>query len=305
MNLLITGCSGFVGSYLAEHLLAQNHTIHGTDRVEQNVSGVHMHVLDIRNAEAVVTLVQDIRPDYVYHLAGFSSVRESWLHPDEAQSVNVGGTKNVLDALLHVPPLKKVLVISSGEVYGSPKNNPVSEQDALEPLSPYAQSRVEQETLCATYMDRLPIIISRSFNHTGPGQTHAMVCGSITKQVADMITQDKERILHIRDASVRRDFSDVRDVVRAYSMAMEHCPAGLTFNTCSGRAYSIRDIIDMAIAHVPGKVLIDEQKDAQRKTDIPLLYGSHALLTQHTGWQPIIPFEKTIADMIAYWVERV
>jgi GDP-4-dehydro-6-deoxy-D-mannose reductase len=295
MKALITGINGFVGPYLKEHLLDKKIEINGTDVS----NGVDVDfVIDLLDKQAVYDLVCDVKPDFIFHLAAQSSVKLSFTEPKLTREVNVTGTKNLLDAVKVIVPDSKILVISSADVYGVPDKIPLIENFELNPVSPYGDSRLEQEKLALGY--GLNLVISRSFIHTGPGQKPLFVCSDFAKQIVE-IENGKENVISVGNIDVRRDFTDVRDIVKAYLLALEKCDFNNVYNICSGKIYSIKDILDillnMADEHI--EVRVDQSK--LRGNDIMVLAGDNTKFVNATGWKPEIPIEQTLKDLLDYW----
>ena len=313
VKVLITGATGFVGSHLCEYLLRLGDEVHGTfiyqheldilpDLVRQHVV---LHRCDLSAAEQIPEVLKIVQPERVYHLAAISSVHQSWEGRDRVLRVNLFGWLHLLEALQQYCPETRVLMISSGEVYGKvpETQQPIREMQPLHPLNPYAASKAAQELLCYPYIHayQLPIVIVRPFNHTGPRQVPNFVCPDLTKQIAEIEKGLREPVIAVGNLDVRRDFSDVRDVVRAYHLALEHGPVGAPVNVASGKAWMIRDILAILLqfSHVPIEIRPDP--DRLRPSDVPLMLGDFTRLKQQTGWQPEIPFEETLLSALEYW----
>ncbi|MFH1409358.1 MAG: GDP-mannose 4,6-dehydratase [Nanoarchaeota archaeon] len=293
MKVIITGSSGFVGPWLRRAF--SEHDVVGIDRHDAE------HVADILDFGEMKAVFSQEKPEWVVHLAAQSSVARSWEHPEETMNVNVEGTRNVLDAAGDA----KVLVIGSAEVYGIPQILPITEDHTLTPISPYGQSRKAQEKLVQEYIHRgKNIVISRSFSHTGPGQLPQFVCSEFAKAIAEIENGDREEIIKTGDGSIKRDFTDVRDIVVAYRLALEKARPGV-YNICSGRSYSIRDILDRLLEHSSADVKIVEDETKIRKADIPDLCGDAGKFNKETGWKPEIRFSQTLKDLLEYWRQHL
>ncbi|MBI2664915.1 GDP-mannose 4,6-dehydratase [Candidatus Woesearchaeota archaeon] len=301
MKAFVTGISGFAGKYLAAHLLEKNYEVYGIDRSGAEIKGCEAEVCDILDAEKVAAIVEKIKPDAIFHLAALSSVSKSFQTAADTRRVGVEGTRNLLNAVVAARISPVVLVVSSLQVYGTPDELPVTENAELRPASPYAETKVAQEKLCSKY--DLKIVISRSFNHTGPGQSPEFVWPSFAKQIAE-IEKGKRSEIKVGNLDVERDFSDVRDIVRAYALAVEKCPPGI-YNICSGQAYSIGKMLDKLISFSTAEIKIAVDKRRLRKIDVPKLYGSNEKFLKATGWKPEIEFEQTLKDVLEYWREMV
>ncbi len=304
MKAFITGVSGFVGKYLAEHLLRNGFEVCGIDRKGAEIKGCKIEVCDILDKERLSAVVESAKPDAIFHLAALSSVSKSFEAAKETKRVNVEGTRNLLDAVAEAKISPVILVISSLQIYGKPDTLPIKEDAPLRPASPYAESKAEQEKLCMEYSKKLKIIISRSFNHTGPGQSDDFVWPSFAKQIAE-IEAGKRKELSVGNLDVERDFSDVRDIVKAYLLAIQKCKPGEVYNICSGKAYNIGKMLDVMKSYSTEKIEVAVDGARVRKKDVPALYGDNSKFTRATGWKPQIPFEKTLKDILEYWRKRV
>lgn len=299
VKALVTGASGFVGRHLVAHLEACGDEVIGVDRATDG--------LDITDSAAVRDVFAAVRPDVVYHLAGWADVGASWSHPVEAFRVNAEGTLNVLGAAKDYD-VSRVVAVSSADVYGivTPEELPLTEDSPLRPASPYAASKVAADYLGlqAWLGRRLPVMRVRAFNHLGPGQTDRFVAPALASRVA-RAEREGGSLLRVGDLSARRDFTDVRDVVRAYRLLMEHGEPGEVYNVCSGTDMAVQDLADrlVAMAEVPLRLEVDP--DLLRPVELPVLRGSHDRLTAATGWEPEISIEQTLVDLLGDWRARV
>lgn len=262
--------------------------------------------LDLLDADAVRRAVADEQPDVVFHLAALASVARSWEDPRGVLIGNVEMTLNLLEAVRLEAPGAQVLHASSGEVYGDPQRLPLGEEAPLRPQNPYATSKAACDLLAAQYADGhdLHVVRTRAFNHAGPGQPDDYLIGTLTRQVAEAeAAGDGEAVLRTGNPDSRRDFTDVRDVVRAYAAAARLEPAA--YNVCSGRAASVRDLIELleAAARVPVRHELDPQR--MRAHDVPEVRGSAERLREASGWTPEIPLEQTVADALEDWRRRL
>ncbi len=264
---LITGASGFVGPYLWKELEEHGYDVTGFDLSGDNNKIIHC---DITNADLVYKIISEEKPDVIFHLAGFSSVAKSFGNPDLCMKINVDGTKNLLEAVVKAGLKSKILIISSAEVYGKPKKIPIDENHSLNPLSPYGESRVKQEIIAFSY--DLPVIISRSFNHTGEGQPDIFVIPSFKKQVEEA---ENEGIVYVGNLDVIRDFSDVKDVVKAYRVLVEKGTMGEIYNVGSGNGYKLRDVLDKIIKASGKNLNVKVDTERYRKSDIPELVADN------------------------------
>jgi GDP-4-dehydro-6-deoxy-D-mannose reductase len=293
----ITGLNGFVGGFLAAELKE-----HGFE-----VSGLPAGV-DICDLPSLKEHLRRARPDVVYHLAAFSHVGESWQNPEEALRVNAIGTFEVLRAVAELGLGARVVVASSAEVYGrAPAGElPLREEAPLRPLTPYAASKVAAEflSLQAFLSEGTPVVVVRPFNHAGPRQSERFVVSAICKRVVEAKREGRRRIT-AGNLESRRDYTDVRDVVRAYRLLASEGEPGQVYNVCSGRSFAVKEIIEMAATIASWEVEVEVTPHLVRSTDVPELLGSYEKLHRDSGWRPSIGFEDTLRDVIRYWEEEL
>ena len=295
---LIIGINGFVGSYLRQYLIDNGFSVDGMDL---SSGGFVDYSVDIRDSKQVLGAVQKSKPDVIFHLAAQSSVSASLLKPELTNEVNVEGTRNILDVVKAVVPNAKVIVAGSADVYGVPDNVPVKEDVELKPVSPYGKSRFEQEKLILGY--KLNCIILRLFPHIGPGQSPIFAVSNFAKQLSE-IELSGEGTLKTGDLSVRRDISDVRDVVKAYLSAIDNCECNTPYNVCSSHAYELREV-DILLSNSEAKVEVVQEKGRLRKNDIPVMLGDNSKFFSATKWRPEIPINDTLRDVLNYWRNMV
>ncbi|MCP3682746.1 MAG: NAD-dependent epimerase/dehydratase family protein [bacterium] len=302
MKSLITGVGGFVGPHLVNQLVSEGDTVFGFDRNKSEIKNCETYSCDITNKADVLDKIIKIKPDKIFHLAGQSSVEKSWDIPDITKKVNVEGTRILLDAVIRAKISPKILIVSSAEVYGSPKKTPIKETQPVNPESPYAESRVEQEKLAMEYYKKgLHIIISRSFNHSGPNQPPVFVCSDFAKQIVEIERNNQEPIMHVGNLDVKRDFTDVRDVVIAYSLALKKAPFGEIYNICSGNAHFIRELLGILISSSKMDIQVKQEEDRIREKDSPILEGDNSKFKAATNWKPKIQVESMLKDILEYW----
>jgi GDP-4-dehydro-6-deoxy-D-mannose reductase len=292
VRVLVTGGGGFAGRHLTEHLTALGHDVVAPSHAE----------LELRDAEAVRRAVAEAAPGSVFHLAALASVARSWKEPRETLVGNLEMTVNLLEAVRAEAPDARVVHASSGEVYGRPSRLPLDEEAPLRPQNPYATSKAACDLLAGQYADayELQVTRTRAFNHAGPGQPDDFVVGTLTRQVAEAEARgDAEAVLRTGNPDARRDFTDVRDVVRAYVVAADLVPD--VYNVCSGRTASVRDLVELlrGLARVPLRHELDPAR--VRPHEVPEVRGSAELLRSAGGWAPEIPLERTLADALDYW----
>ena len=292
MKALVTGASGFVGRHLVEHLAASGDEVARCDRVHGGI--------DICDAGAIASLVRSEAPDAVYHLAGWADVGGSWSEPVEAFRANAEGTLNVLLACADAGGAR-VLSVGSADVYGrvTEAELPLREDAPLRPVSPYAASKVAADFLgLQAFLGRgLGVIRVRAFNHLGPGQTDRFVAPALATRIARNEVEGGE-VVPVGNLSPRRDFTDVRDVVRAYRLLVERGEPGEVYNVCSGRDIAVQQLAEMLVAIAERPMRLEPDPDLQRPVDIPVLRGDNARIRAATGWQPEIPMEQTLADLL-------
>ena len=318
MKVLITGITGFVGSHLAEYVLSleDEHEIFGICRWRSrrdNTGDIEGRVpfleCDLRDASSVRTLIDEVRPDRIFHLAAQSYVPSSWNSPAETITNNIICQLNIFEAMRETGCDALIQIAGSSEEYGlvHPDETPITEDNPLRPLSPYAVSKVAQDTLAYQYHQSYGIkaIRTRAFNHTGPRRGEVFVTSNFAKQIAEIEAGLRDPILHVGDLTPRRDFTDVRDIVRAYWLCLEHCTPGEVYNIASGKAYHIREILDLLLSHSDREIEVREDPARLRPSDVPLLLGDNTRFCEATGWKPEIPFEQTAKDLLDYWKERV
>jgi GDP-4-dehydro-6-deoxy-D-mannose reductase len=317
MKVLITGLTGFVGSHLADHLVARGDLeIYGTyrwrsrmDNVEQLRGKVQFVECDLRDAGAVRRMLVQVRPARVFHLAAQSYVPTSWLAPSETITGNVLQQLNLFEAARDLALDARFQIAGSSEEYGRvlPDEVPIREENPLRPLSPYAVSKVTQDVLAYQYWmsHRLHTVRTRGFNHTGPRRGEVFVTSSFAKQIVEVEKGQREPVIRVGNLEAIRDFTDVRDMVRAYWLALEHGEPGEVYNIASGRGYTMRQVLDtlLDLAHV--KVEVREDPARLRPSDVQVLLGDASRLRRISGWEPTIPFDVTMKDLLEYWRQRV
>ncbi len=308
---LITGVSGFVGGYLAQAALREGYTsVHGTcfGDAENVMPGVpiELHELDMLDSPGVEALIAKLKPARIFHLAALSSPALSWRKPELTFDINVKGTLHVLEAIREHAPKTGALLVGSGDQYGDtplPENCMVSEALPMRPVTPYAASKAAQDSLGRVYAKAygLNIVMTRSFNHAGPRQTAAFVLSSFAKQIAAIERGRSEPVLYVGNLDARRDFTDVRDVARAYVALAEKGVPGEAYNVGSGNAYDIRDLLERLLALSAARIEIRRDPARMRPSDTPLLACDNTKLCAATGWKPEIHIEQTLLDILNYW----
>ncbi len=296
---LVTGALGFVGRHLVAHLEAMGDHVTSVDRADGSI--------DITDGDSVHDVVEEVRPEVVYHLAGWADVGGSWAHPVEAFRANAEGTLNLLGACREVG-VHRLLSVSSADVYGKVRapELPLTETSPLRPVSPYAASKVAADFLAMqAWLGRgMPVLRVRAFNHLGPGQSDKFVAAALASRIARNEVEGGE-VITIGDLSARRDFTDVRDVVRAYRLLVERGEPGEVYNVCSGVDISVQELADQLLARAERTMRFEVDPDLLRPVEVPVLRGDHGRLTAATGWEPKIPLARTLDDLLEDWRARV
>lgn len=318
MRVLITGITGFVGSHMAEFALTQGAEVFGACRWRSNTENIdhiqdRIQVIeaDLRDMSSVQEMLAKAKPDYIIHLAGQSYVFASWHAPAETLTTNAIGQINLLEAIRHSgAEFPRMLIACSSEEYGLVREEdlPLTENTPLQPLSPYAVSKVAQDFLGFQYSRNygIPCFRVRAFNHEGPRRGESFVTSTFAKQIAAIEAGLQEAVLMVGNLKARRDYTDVRDIVRGYWMVVEQGGPGEVYNLCSGKAWAVQEILDFFLAESTVKgIEVREDPARLRPSDMPLIVGSPEKIHSQTGWKPEIPFEQTLRDVLNYWRDRV
>ena len=317
MRLLITGITGFVGSHMAEFALSRGVEVFGsarwrsrTENVEHLRGKVHLVECDLRDPASVRRLLIAAAPTHLIHLAAQSFVGTSWHTPAETLSTNTVCQVNLLECIRELKITPRFLVIGTSEEYGLvyPDEVPIKETNPLRPLSPYAVSKVAQDLMGFQYFRSygLPIIRTRAFNHEGPRRGDVFVTSNFARQVAEIEAGLHPPTIHVGDLKPRRDYSDVRDIVRGYWMLLERGEPGEVYNLCSGRSWLIQQVLDFFLEHSTQKgITVEVDPERLRPSDVMVLEGDPGKIKRAVGWEVEIPFEQTLTDLLAYWRQRV
>lgn len=305
---------GFAGSYLAELLLRETHWhLIGVSRStegERASSRVQWWRLDLRDPDGIRRLMKYERPDLVIHLAAQSHVPTAWKDPWGTFENNVRGQINLLEAILSNKLTPRVLIVTSNEVYGAPalsSDLPFTEASPLRPNNPYGVSKAAQDLCALQYhlSHRLDVVVARPFNHIGPGQREHFVVSDFARQIALIEAGKQEPVMRLGNMAAQRDFTDVRDVARAYLALIRFADGGRAYNVCSGTPRSIQSILDLMFSMTSARITVETDPARFRPVDTPISYGDPSRLREATGWTPAIPFEQTIADVLNDWRARV
>jgi len=312
MRVLVTGISGFVGSHLAEYLLSQGQEVYGivrwrskTENIDHIKDQLHLLNADIRDGYSLYAAFAEAKPECLFHLAAQSFVKESWNAPLETLSTNVLGTCNVLEAVRSACPEATVVVAGSSEEYGlvKPDETPIKETNPLRPMSPYGVSKVGTDLLGRLYHMSygMQVIVARPFNTTGPRRGEVFATSNFAKQIAEIEILGKEPIIRVGNLEALRDWTDVRDMTRAYWLAATKCEPGEVYNICSGRTWKVRTMLEMLLSLSKVKVTTQQDPARMRPSDVPVLHGDASKFKLLTGWSPTIPLEQTMSDLLDYW----
>jgi GDP-4-dehydro-6-deoxy-D-mannose reductase len=314
VRALVTGAGGFVGKHLIAHLLDNTDwRIFRTTRSQGRETGDSERVstlsCDLLDAAHTVEVVERVAPDFVFHLAAQSNVQLAFKDPEGTFTGNVVGQLNLLAALRTVVPNARILVACSSEQYGlvRPEDIPIGEDTPFRPNNPYAVSKIAQDALALQHFLSWgqQTIRVRAFNHIGPGQSENFVASAFARQVARIEAGLQEPVLHVGNLEAERDFTDARDMVRAYLLAITQGEPGEVYNIGSGKAHTIQSLLDAFLSGSKVAVEVRQDPARMRPSDIPVLVCDATRFNQRTGWAPRIPLEQTLRDILDYWRERV
>lgn len=313
-KVLITGITGFAGSYLAEYLISKKkYSVAGTYLFDDSLINVNkikdkidLLKIELSRKENVFKLVKDEAPSLIFHLAALTSPFDSFKNPAETLMNNISLQINLLEAVREFNLFKtRILIVSSADIYGLVKkeNLPINEQTPLTPTSPYSVSKIAQDFLGLTYFlsYNLKIIRVRPFNHIGPRQSPQFVVSSFAKQIAEIEKGKRKPILRVGNLEAKRDFTNVKDMVRAYKAIMEKGKFGDVYNIGSGTSYKISDILDKLVSMSSSKIKIEKEEGLLRPSDNPELVCDATKFVKLTGWKPEISIEETLKDTLDYW----
>lgn len=315
-RVLVTGVTGFAGSHLVDYMLERGDSeIVGiqrwrsrTENIEHFADRITLLECDLRDASSTRDTLEKVRPDWIFHLAAQSFVPTSWTAPTESLTTNLIGQVNLFEAVRKLGMQCRIQIACSSEEYGLvlPDELPIKETNPLRPLSPYAVSKVGQDLLGYQYWMswKVDCVRTRGFNHEGPRRGPVFVASDFAKQIADIEKGRKPPVISVGNLEARRDFTDVRDMVRAYWLALEKCEPGEVYNISTGSAWTIRKVLDHLLSLTKTKIEVKQDPARLRPSDVPVLIGDNSRFVKATGWQPTIPFEQTLRDMLEYWRAR-
>jgi GDP-4-dehydro-6-deoxy-D-mannose reductase len=316
VQVFITGAGGFVGGHLVDHLLRQpGATLHaavlkppGENRALDG-RPITQHRLDLRDPVAVRALLDDVRPDRIFHLAALADVAQSFKRPWDTLENNILAQVNVLEAVRQLGLETRLLIVSSAEVYGAAgaTRDPLDENHPFAPTNPYSVSKVTQDMLGLEYFlaHRMPIIRARPFNHIGPGQGGGFVSADFASQIAAIEAGQREPVMFVGNLAAERDFTDVRDVVRAYDLMLTLGEPGEVYHVCSEKGYSVQYLLDTLLSYSTARIEVRQDPALMRPVDVPRRVGDASRLRQRTGWEPRIPFEQSLLDILNDWRQRM
>ncbi len=318
MKALITGTTGFAGSHLVEYLLAHQPEVEifGIRRWRSPMENI-AHLLDqltlvetdLRDYHSVYRMLEKIKPDIIFHLAAQSFVPTSWNAPAATLETNVVGQTHLFEAVRSLSLDPVIQIACSSEEYGlvHPDETPIGENNDLRPLSTYAVSKIAQDYPGYQYFQSygLKVVRTRGFNHTGPRRGDVFVTSNFAKQLACIKAGLAEPVIWVGNLSAMRDFTDVRDMVRAYWLAATKGKPGEAYNIATGKAIIIRDLLERLIELTDVEVEIREDPERMRPSDVEILIGDSSKFRADTGWEPEIPFDQTLRDIVEYWRQRI
>lgn len=304
---LITGINGFVGTHLKNHLLQLGYDVYGIVKPDSDSNHDNQNFpCDIQNFSELQNVIEKTSPDYIYHLAALTSPAESFKNPGDTVVTNILGQLNILEAVKRLQLMEtRVLVVSSAEVYGAAdeKDLPMDEDTPLKPRSPYAVSKIAQDYLGYQYFHSQGVkaIRVRPFNNIGPFQAPVFAVSSFAKQIADIEKGKMEAVLRVGNLDAKRDFTDVRDAVRAYVLLLEKGEPGEVYNIGSGKSHRMQEILDILLSYSETNIIVEKDPELMRPGEIPELLCDNSKLRLVTGWIPEISIETTLKDILDYW----
>lgn len=314
MRVLITGATGFVGNHLTTHLHTSHPDaiIYGTKLFDTEKSNQHIETtyrIDLKDYKRVRDMLAECQPDFIYHLAAQAFVPRSFEDPWETLENNIRSQLNLIQACLELDIRPRMLIISSAEIYGAvdAAKMPITVDTPMRPTNPYSVSKVTQDMLGLQFFlsHDLPIMRARAFNHIGPGQNPRFVAPAFATQIAKIEVNQQEPFIYVGNIEAQRDFTDVRDIVRAYQLITEKGQPGQAYNVASGKAYSIQYLLDTLLSYSDIEIEVRVDEDRLRPVDVPVILGDYSQLNHDTGWKPTIPFEGTLKDVLDDCRQRI
>lgn len=315
MKAFVTGINGFAGSYLAEALIGAGHTVGGTvftgtstENISHIIGDLQLFQLDLTDKKALDSVFKSYNPEMIFHLAGVSSVKDSFENPRKTFNINVIGSLNVLEAVKSIVPHAKSLLVSSGDVYGESLLSGMLTNEEVKPIpsSPYGVSKVALDMLGRVYARsyNLNVVIARPFSHIGPRQTDDFFIPTVATQISEIKRGKGDGSLRLGDLNISRDFTDVRDVVSAYLLLMEKGRKGEAYNICSGKQYLLKDLVDIMIEYSQKDIMILLDKERLRENDLACMKPDNSKIINEIGWRSKIDIKNTLKDVLNYWIAQ-
>jgi GDP-4-dehydro-6-deoxy-D-mannose reductase len=309
MRVLITGATGFAGRHLSRLALSRGAHVYGLARpasVSRLVEGVEPVQADLSQLNELRAMLEKAQPEWIFHLAGQASIASARENPQLTFETNVSGTRRLLDAVLSLSTRPRILVACSSDAYGlsAQSGKKLTEEDRLQPLNDYGRSKAEQESVAMAYQGQfgMHIICMRAFNHLGPGQSRGFVAADFAAQIAAIEKRLQQPDMRVGNIESVRDFSDVRDVVQAYWLALEKGTSGEVYNVASGEGHRVSEILQFYLKRVSVTIKVHSEP---RPSDIPYFVGDAGKLARAVGWKPVIPFEAALQDVLEDWRKRI
>jgi len=315
VRVLITGITGFAGSYLVDYILREHPDVEifgirrwrsRTETIQHFQDTIKIVECELRDLTSVFQVIQEVRPDRIFHLAAQSFVPTSWFSPADSLTTNIIGQLNVFEAVRSLNLDPWIQIACSSEEYGMVYDHevPIKETNPLRPLSPYAVSKVAQDMMGYQYYMSygIKVVRTRGFNHSGPRRPAVFVCENFANQIVEIEKNKRPPVIYVGNLEAKRDFTDVRDMVRAYWLSLDGtCQPGDVYNIASGKTYKIQEVLDTLLSMSNVKITIEQDSTRLRPSDVPILLGDYSKFHAVTGWQPTIPFEQTLQDILDYW----
>jgi GDP-4-dehydro-6-deoxy-D-mannose reductase len=311
MRALLTGISGLAGGYLADRLIGEGFEVFGLDTVplSEKRDAVVFHKCDVTGKERVSRVIDEVRPDFIVHLASIGLTEKQRRITEKIYAINVLGTLNVFEAVLKTGIDCRILLTGSSAAYGfiPEGENPIKETNLLRPITHYGTSKAAQDMLGYQYWKGcdLKVIRTRTFNNTAPGESPDLVCSGFAKQIAQMEKGLKKPVIHVGNLSPVRDFTDTREVIEGYYLLLREGMPGEVYNICSGKGVSIEEILRILKELSGASFQIRQDKERMRAIDVPVQIGDYSKMEELTGWRPKIELRRTLADILDYWRARV
>lgn len=316
MKALITGITGFVGSHLAELLLREGYEVYGLIRYRSILDNIYPFIQklkleygDLRDAHSVEYIIGKIKPKYIFHLAAQSFVPQSWTAPLDTMDTNIIGTLNLYETVRKLELDCTIQFAGSSEEYGNVLHNeiPITEENQLRPLSPYGVSKVAGDKLSYQYASSygMKIVITRAFNHEGPRRGEMFAPSNFAKQIVETELRGRDSIIKVGNLNAIRDYTDVRDMVHAYHLAVKHCQYGVPYNICSGEAVTIQSVLNRLLSMSKVHVDIDIDPERMRPSDVQILQGDCSQFKNATGWERQYELDDTLYDLLDYWRNKL